>query len=703
MQLQCDSISVLGSRHGILFNPVQKNCGLIRFDRYDSLPLFELEAGIQIGEEFYTFPLCNSGIPFDLYDQRISPAKFTLIGIVAKYAIKVTLEAVTPFRPGDAEFSTTPVISFRLSAESMPGQYRWISRQKIDSTPVLKLRAHSSLFKTDDSTEISLSVNPPVGISRKEFSFSGKSYRKKWKEKEYKEVTFNDTLVSPDSVVSDGCFSTSVGCEEGNLRIKKGSFKVYWCAGNADIMEIYGKVAPFYFRKKFPDNNATIDWLIKNGDQIFSNAEELENKYTPEHLSPSLKNLMSLTLHSWLMNTWWTVDSEGNDWFSVWEGNCYYHSTVDVEFTQAPFYLTLWPELLGIQLKNWTRFVKPVEGLSDEMLAKGFNEGEFLSHDMGSYSRIDAQDYPHEMEVEETANYILLLFAYYKKTGDANLVREKLDAVYRFMLYLNSADTTGNGIPDRGCANTIDDGSPAIQFGREQIYLAVKTLAALSTGLSLLNELKYEQTQNHFFKFHKTQFKKQIVKIRTAIEKHGWVGDHFVTALDKQAAGLKNPWTGEPLKTETVPGWDAPHIYTANTLAILDMVGYKLPLDEKKIKKDLVYSTKACLREYGCAHTDFREENVKESGSFAELAGAAANPGWISMNMLRDIAAFYRGVDFSDLTERYWAWQVVTNSQKPALFFESFGGNNLSFYPRGVTVWAFPEAMKKCKTIKPFF
>jgi hypothetical protein len=75
------------------------------------------------------------------------------------------------------------------------------------------------------------------------------------------------------------------------------------------------------------------------------------------------------------------------------------------------------------------------------------------------------------------------------------------------------------------------------------------------------------------------------------------------------------------------------------------------------------------------------------------MAGVSAKPGWISMNMLRDIAALYRGLDFRHLSERYWNWQLTTNSQSPALFFETFGGNYLHFYPRGVAVWGFFDAV----------
>ncbi len=75
------------------------------------------------------------------------------------------------------------------------------------------------------------------------------------------------------------------------------------------------------------------------------------------------------------------------------------------------------------------------------------------------------------------------------------------------------------------------------------------------------------------------------------------------------------------------------------------------------------------------------------------MVGVGGNPGWISMNMLRDIAAAYRGIDLRALSERYWQWQVTTNTQQAALFFETFGGNNLCFYPRGVAIWGLFDAL----------
>ncbi len=50
-------------------------------------------------------------------------------------------------------------------------------------------------------------------------------------------------------------------------------------------------------------------------------------------------SLTAVAFQGYIINTWWCVNSTGERWFSVWEGNCNFHSTVDVEYNTAWFYL----------------------------------------------------------------------------------------------------------------------------------------------------------------------------------------------------------------------------------------------------------------------------------------------------------------------------------------------------------------------------
>ena len=88
-----------------------------------------------------------------------------------------------------------------------------------------------------------------------------------------------------------------------------------------------------------------------------------------------------------------------------------YHSTLDVEYSNAFFYLSFWPDLLKTQLEEWAVFEKESE------------LGKFMSHDMGSSTGSRGMAYIHDMPVEENADYLLLLYSYWKTTGDTAFIK----------------------------------------------------------------------------------------------------------------------------------------------------------------------------------------------------------------------------------------------------------------------------------------
>lgn len=214
--------------------------------------------------------------------------------------------------------------------------------------------------------------------------------------------------------------------------------------------------------------------------------------------------------------------------------------------------------------------------------------------------------------------------------------------------------------------------------------LGVKALAAYRTGVEMLTLLGQAELAAHYATLADRK--------RATLEAQGWMGDHYATLLEK-GGRVTDPWTGESVDAEEIPGWDAAHIYTVNGLALLDMVGFDAGMDRERLAMDLRVATARCLREYGCIHSDYIHVPKAGAETMPGLMGVSTNPGWVSMNMLRDIAAFYRGVDLRYLADRYWEWQTTTNSQEPKIFFETFGGNNLCFYPRGVAIWGFFDAL----------
>ena len=670
MQLMCDPICVLGSRHGLFTDPIHRQVRLLRFNTSHADPVLQIRAGAVINGVEHVLPLCHEGPFFSFFDQRISPCTLAFIGIDPETAIKVKLTFVTPFRPRDAAFSTTPILGLRLEAESLGGQFRWTGTQNRPE--------QVELFLEVTGEGVQVEPTPSGSLSLRFTSIANKDGHSQIHAPSAKvPIPQEDRLVPLAGRLQGSRFTQSVSLAEKTEHIP---LSLAWCTHSGPVLEIKGVQHPFRYSRQFNTLDSVCDWAAEHGEELFENANRVDGIIGRNNLSKSVNDLLGQTLHSFLANSWW-IDRAGKDWFSVWEGNCYFHSTVDVEYTQAPFYLAVWPELLALELDQWTEYSKDGSATVGER-GKGTL---FLSHDCGQHTTANQQAYPHEMEVEETTNYLILLYAHWRRTGDDRLVKTKVDFVEKYLAFLQAADTTGNHIPDKGVANTVDDASPAVQFGREQVYLAVKTMAAFACGASLLRAAGRAQAA--------ARLDPIVSAIRDRLETDGWKDDHYVTLLDKSGKGIINPWTHEVMTLETVPGWDSAHIYTENGLALLDMVGLDLGLSPKRLRTDLRVATEQCLREYGCVHSAFSSTPSVIGAGAEGLAGSALSPGWISMNMLRDIAAFYRGIDLRPLADRYWQWQVTANTQEPMGFFETFSGNNLHVYPRGVAIWGYFDAM----------
>jgi hypothetical protein len=658
----------LGSRHGLVLDPIKRRLRVVRFDTYPSLPAACVAAGAVIHGKRRVFPLGGEGEPFTFVDQRLSPCGIRLIGIDAESALKVTLTLVTPFRPRDPDFSTIPVLGIRLEMEPLAGHYRWHGPVRRPAEAELFFEIGGEGFRFEKTAPDAGDLFFGSTATRQAFPPQG--------EKRLEEVVpQHDRFVALRGTATAAGFSQPVS----TAAPAPACLELAWCTFHDRVFEIFGKRHPFRFARRFSGLDAVADWARAEGASLFENAAKVDAIVASNACSASVNALLAQTLHSWLINTWW-IDRDGRDWLSVWEGNCHFHSTVDVEFTQGPFYLALWPELLGMELDFWPEFARDGRLILGEKGA-GLR---FQSHDVGTGASANGQAYHHDMAIEETANYVILLFLEWRRRGDFDRVCAQRAVLADYLAFIAACDTAGTGIPDQGVANTIDDASPAIQFGRQQTYLAVKCLAAWTAAAAMLRELGEVAGADEALK--------RADRIRRAVERKGWKGDHYAVLLEPGGKGLRNPWSGAALDLEEIPGWDSAHIYTENALAMLDMVGVDLGLSRKRLATDLRTAARACLREYGCVHTAYSSETV--SGTVIPgLVGASLNPGWISMNMLRDMAAFYRGVDLRPLADRYWNWQTTTNAQHPVGFFETFNGNNLHLYPRGVAVWGFFDAL----------
>lgn len=642
MNLHATPVSRLGSRFTLVFDPYTKHVLHSALGRWIDLPL-DLTLGVQTESgEVIALPFTKEADMFDAVEQelRLCGVRYTAHSV--KHGLRLEVEVTAPFYPHDAKVSSAPLFLFTLKAQPQPRLF-WttcpnpvqrgnlavrLKREGMTTTPsndALAVEYTLSQVIADNgqivaSTDFIAGDTPPTAQER------------------------IIPLTEGVAVVGNGLalpfdFTQS---EEATLRFA-------WCAYvDAPVLEVFGKPMRFLYTRHFANVEEVARFAREEADTLLNKTSLVESLLDEASLSKSQLDLIRFSFQNFLLDSWWVVDEADNEWFSVWEGSCYFHSTIDVEYNNGLVYFAFWLPLLEKLLDEWARFE-----MQDEV-------GSYLAHDMGIRAKVSSQAYPHPMQVEENANYLLMLHAYWRWTGNIEPVRRHHALCRRLVDYFERSDTTGNGFPNKGVANTIDDASPAVQYAREQVYLAVKTLCACHAAAQIAQALGDSEWQS--------QCESLVTRIRETLDAQAWLGDHYAVCLERTAEGLKDPWTGEPLHGE-MSGWDAYSIYTANGLLYLLMSGQTPPVDLSRIKQDIANAYRHALTEYGCTHTSADKSNV-----------------WLSQNLWRDYIAAYLDVGLPDNSSRYMAMELLMNTAGLNKgFIDTYFTNNLCFYPRGIT------------------
>lgn len=423
----------------------------------------------------------------------------------------------------------------------------------------------------------------------------------------------------------------------------------------------------FRYTRYWSSLDEVLDDAVATRDDRLAHSRRFEKVLDQAPLDQAQAHLLNQSFQAYLSNTFWCdldgveeddVDAatrskadDPREWFSVWEGSCFFNSTIDVEYNISPLYLAIWPHLLRQQLRQWARYAHDHE-------ASG---GKFLSHDTGVAAEPLGQGYGHDMQVEENSNYLLMLQAYCRWTGHTDLAYDLASLVRSLADYLKWTDRDGSGFPSEGVANTVDDASAAIQYSRKQTYLAVKRVAALRAAGDVLTIAGKREAADVFL----DTADRDAEQIADA----AWLGDHYAVCVDPSAEGIVDVNTGKPVPFTRLTGWDAYSIYTGNGLLLPYMVGQPLMLPTARLKADLLHANRETLSRYGCGHTSAEPDNV-----------------WVSQNLWRDMLARYLGLHGPSHAARYWDMQVMSNTHQQSYgFIDTYINNALCFYPRGIT------------------
>jgi len=647
MHIMADAAATLGGRFNLIFNP---HDACVYHNAYGEFceQALDLMVGVRTPEGVtWALPFTARAERLPYLEQFDTLTTIEYRGVQPDLGFELTMRIRSPFYPRNIGISTAPFHYVDIEVRRLGGfRFHQPESPMTCGELVFALAGAGVAFAATDGG----------------FSYTFESTTGGRGDSRPRPVPVTSWIESADAEVFLGGSALRMPFDLGEE--PSASMSLLWSSwAEGPVLEVFGERTPFKYQQIFDSREEMAQWGIEERERIEARCDLLDETVQDWSLGRAHSDMCALALHTYLVNSWWTVCKDGSDWFSIWEGNCFFHSTLDVEYNAAMLYLALWPELLEMLLEQWTRFeVDGAESLGTD--AKGTS---FLCHDMGADAVVGRQAYDHHMEVEENANYLLLLAAWTAFTGNLKIAAKKLPLCKRLAEFIVRADTSGNGVPDVGVANTIDDAIPAVQYGREQVYLAVKAHAALWALADLEHRCDVKDKDNSVERWR--AFASKGIK---TIEDYAWLSGHYAVTLTESATGLVDPWTGDPVGTGELKGWDAHSIYTTNGLLYLFMAGIKMPRWRmQRFAADIENAWAATLGPYGCRHCDMGRNSV-----------------WFSQNMWRDQVAAYLGIDMLANMERYWDYQqMVGENWNAPLYTDTNESGNLSFYPRGTAAF----------------
>lgn len=637
-------IATLGSRFAINFRPNRGDIRVSALGRFldytaDLAIGVRTEAGVE-----RALPLTGDAPHFEYVEQELTMNSITFRARSAAAGCLMEVAFTSPFYPRDVELCTAPFFYVDVTVSPIRDMVHWdrVSGEDLaKGTFFLRLKRGPMDCRHDEEGLTWTYRVPLEGAKDVERSYQPPEDG----DAPMAECTERVVLAGGEGQVGPEALECPFDATAGAVGLR-----FIWAAHVSDpALEAGGEPTTFRYNEFLADVASVIDYARNHEHDARRRSALFDALFRESSLAKGHQDFIAYTFQSYLSNTWWTRKPDGSDWFSVWEGICMYNSTIDVEYNLGLIYFALWPELLELTFEEWEQHEQPAE------------VGSFLSHDMGGGCVANGQSYPHHMEVEENTNFLLMLHAHWRWTGSSAAIKRHLPLVRRLVAYLEAADQTGNGFPNVGTANTIDDASPAVQYSNEQTYLGVKCLCAFEATAQIADHLGDTDLAESCRQWGQL--------IRDTLDAQAWLDDHYVVCIDKDTSTVRDAWTGEELGPGELPGWDAYSLYTSNGMLYPLMVGLSLPLDTDRIRQDMLNATRASLIEYGCTHSSADRSNI-----------------WVSQNLWRDLTGAYLGIDYLDMTTRYWDFLKFENARHEGrCFIDTYIANNLCYYPRGIT------------------
>jgi hypothetical protein len=598
---------------------------------------------VRVGEETRILPFSEQYQSFAFIEQEVTPTSVSFYCREPELGIQATVSFVAPFYPQDEKVSMAPLFYIHASVEN-------ISVPKLLGDAALTedngAMVGDLFLQVDGSECIASGYHIPVPMTI-DPALAELKWMNRTRGKEFSSSIFHGEMaIEPLNPEQANVFHDEIRVPF-ELMSKQTVSASFVMAGytNQQVMNIEDEMYRFKYTSEFQSLADVVRYAREAEDELTAKSQAFDRIFEQATLDKAAANLIAFSLQSYLSNTWWVHNDELADWFTVWEGNCAYHSTIDVEYNTSMFYLLLWPQLLDKTIRQWTRYEK--------------GDG-FMSHDIGKFLVGKGMEYSHEMEIEENCNFILLTYALEKFTGNSELRHTIYPQLLRLIHYVANSDTTGNGFPNMGTANTIDDAGAAVQYAKEQTYLGIKAYCAFQAVKKWAEQMGDADTVQ--------LCDTKLNSIHHTLETSAWLGDHYAVCIQADADGIEDVWTGQKVEGE-IPGWDAYSIYPSNGLLYLLMTATETGLNQERLRTDLSNATTQSMTRYGCKHS----------------SNDTTDNLWISQNLWKDFTAAYLGLDMLGLSSKYWDYELYENSQGiGGCFVDAPPRAHLNYYPRGV-------------------
>ncbi len=380
----------------------------------------------------------------------------------------------------------------------------------------------------------------------------------------------------------------------------------------------------YYYTKYWKNIDEVLKYATENFEQNISLTQKFENSLMDGNLTQQEKWVLALSFHTDLANSFFLIDENKEPRFYLSEGRFKHLSTVDVAHeTEVSAIFSPWR--LKLQLAQWTHYIaraeltvaaNPVQNKPSYQQGMTAAEyGPYLYHDVGDLpfvSETANYDYGPHMAVEENTSFVLLLYYYWKISGDDAFVKSMLGTVDVLMQSVVNRDTNGNGIADKAYGWTTYDANEALKLSPDNTFLGAKQFSAYAVAAEMFRALANKEkakgidaTKTGVVDGEGVGFKRAGIAVNNE-------GLRIKQALryEKEAnlilSTLKNAqkkYGFIPVSLdENFPKWDQRSVVIGEGLFLPGLVGSKSPLLKQLaevLKKDYATTYAQSITDYG--------------------------------------------------------------------------------------------------------